>query len=343
MAHRVTLLPGDGIGPEVTAATLRVLEATGIDFEWDRHEIIGISAVEDQRPELPDDVPESIREHKVALKGPITTPVGEGFTSVNVQLRQRLDLYANVRPCVSLPGLDTPYEDINLIIFRENTEGLYAGIETYDERLEIADSIARITRRGSERIVDFCFRYAEKNGRNAVTLAHKANILKKSSGLFLQVGREVAERYPDIAFNDRIIDNMCMQLVMYPQEYDCIVSTNLFGDILSDLAAGLVGGLGVTAGANFGDDYAVFEAVHGSAPDIAGQGIANPTALIRSAVMMLRHLDEVEAANTVNQALREVYAEGDALTADVGGSSSTMEFAEHLAARVEKLLATSTA
>lgn len=339
MAHQVTLLPGDGIGPEVTAATLRVLEATGVEFEWDTHEIIGTSAVDDGRPELPDDVPASIRERKVALKGPITTPVGEGFTSVNVQLRQRLDLYANVRPCVSLPGIDAPFDDIDLIIFRENTEGLYAGIETYDPRLEIADSTARVTRRGSERIVDFCFDFAQKNRRETVTLAHKANILKESSGLFLDVGRQVAERYPNVNFNDRIIDNMCMQLVMYPQEYDCIVSTNLFGDILSDLAAGLVGGLGVTAGANFGDDYAVFEAVHGSAPDIAGQGKANPTALIRSAVMMLDHLDEKKAAQAVNTALRDVYAEGDMLTADVGGSSSTSEFAEHLAARVEEEMA----
>ena len=339
MAHQVTLLPGDGIGPEVTAATLRVLEATGVEFEWDTHEIIGTSAVDEGRPELPDDVPASIRERKVALKGPITTPVGEGFTSVNVQLRQRLDLYANVRPCVSLPGIDAPFDDIDLIIFRENTEGLYAGIETYDPRLEIADSTARVTRRGSERIVDFCFDFAQKNGRETVTLAHKANILKESSGLFLDVGRQVAERYPDVNFNDRIIDNMCMQLVMYPQEYDCIVSTNLFGDILSDLAAGLVGGLGVTAGANFGDDYAVFEAVHGSAPDIAGQGKANPTALIRSAVMMLDHLDEKKAAQAVDTALRDVYAKGDVLTADVGGSSSTSEFADHLATRVEEEMA----
>ena len=340
MAHRVTLLPGDGIGPEVTSATLRVLEATGVEFEWDKHEIIGTSAIEDERPELPDDVPASIRERGVALKGPITTPVGKGFTSVNVQLRQCLDLYANVRPCISLPGIDTPFDDVDLIIFRENTEGLYAGIETYDARLEIADSTARVTRRGSERIIDFSFDYAQKNGRDTVTLAHKANILKESSGLFLKVGHEIAERYPDVNFNDRIIDNMCMQLVMYPQQYDCIVSTNLFGDILSDLAAGLVGGLGVTAGANFGDDYAVFEAVHGSAPDIAGQNIANPTALIGSAVMMLRHLDETTAADAVNAAIREVYAEGEVLTGDVGGSSSTTEFAEHLAARVEEKMAT---
>ena len=339
MAHHVTLLPGDGIGPEVIEATLRVLDATGVDFEWDEHNIIGTAAVEADRPELPDDVLDSIRERGVALKGPITTPVGEGFTSVNVQLRQRLDLYANVRPCVSLPGISPSFPDVDLIIFRENTEGLYAGIETYDPRLEIADSIARVTRRGSERIVDFCFRYAQENNRETVTLAHKANILKESSGLFLKVGREIAKKYPDITFNDRIIDNMCMQLVMHPQEYDCVVSTNLFGDILSDLAAGLVGGLGVTAGANFGDDYAVFEAVHGSAPDIAGKGVANPTAVIRSAVMMLDHLNETPAAEAVDTALREVYAEGEVLTGDVGGSASTKEFANHLADRVSTHMA----
>jgi isocitrate dehydrogenase (NAD+) len=334
MAHDITLLPGDGIGPEVTEATVRVIEAAGVDVTWDRHRIIGQTAVERGRPPLPPDIVDSIQSTGVALKGPVTTPVGQGFTSVNVQLRQRLDLYANVRPCSTLPGLKTPFQDTDLVIFRENTEGLYSGIEHYDDRLEIADSIARVTKRGSERIIRFCFEYAQEHGREHVTLAHKANILKKSSGLFLDVGREVAAEYPEITFDDRIIDALCMDLVMHPDRYDCIVSTNLFGDILSDLAAGLVGGLGVTAGANIGDDYAVFEAVHGSAPDIAGQNIANPTALIQSAVMMLRHLDEVNAAAAIETALMAMYEEGASLTPDVGGDASTSEFAEALAARV---------
>jgi isocitrate dehydrogenase (NAD+) len=271
----------------------------------------------------------------VALKGPVTTPVGEGFTSVNVQLRQKLDLYANVRPCQNLPGIETPFDDVDLIVFRENTEGLYAGVENFDERLQIADSIARVTRRGSERIIRFCFEYAKKHGRKKVTLAHKANILKSSTGLFLEVGEAIAPEYAgDVEYEDRIIDNMAMQMVMYPQQYDCVVTTNLFGDILSDLGAGLVGGLGVTAGANIGDDEAVFEAVHGSAPDIAGEGKANPTALLRTAVMMLEHLGEDQAARAVNDAVFETYRAGEALPPDVGGSASTGAFAAHVAERV---------
>lgn len=336
MSHRLTLLPGDGIGPEVSEAAVQVLEAAGVDITWDRHRVIGQTAVERGRPALPPDVVDSIQSTGVALKGPVTTPVGKGFTSVNVQLRQRLDLYANVRPCGTLPGLDTPFGGTDLIIFRENIEGLYSGIEYYDERLEIADSIARVTKTGSERIIRFCFEYAKEHGRDHVTLAHKANILKKTSGLFLDIGRKVAAEYPGITFDDRIIDALCMDLVMNPEEYDCIVTTNLFGDILSDLAAGLVGGLGVTAGANIGDEYAVFEAVHGSAPDIAGQNVANPTALIRSAVMMLRHIDEGGAATAIERALLELYEEGGPLTKDVGGDASTSEFAEVLADRVRQ-------
>ena len=338
MAHSITLLPGDGIGPEVTEATLRIIDAAGVDVEWDRHRVIGQTAVERGRPALPPDVIDSIQSTGVALKGPITTPVGQGFTSVNVQLRQRLDLYANVRPCATLPGLDTPFEGTDLIIFRENTEGLYSGIENFDERLQIADSIARVTKKGSERIIRFCFEYAKKNGRDHVTLAHKANILKKTSGLFLDIGREVAAEYPSITFDDEIIDALCMKLVMKPEEYDCIVSTNLFGDILSDLTAGLVGGLGVTAGSNIGDDYAVFEAVHGSAPDIAGQNVANPTALIRSAILMLQHIGEPAAADAIYEALVDLYQSGDTLTADVGGEASTSEFAEALSDRVSRLV-----
>lgn len=334
MAHAITLLPGDGIGPEVTEATVQVIEAAGVEVDWDRHRVLGKTAVERGRPALPPDVIDSITSTGVALKGPVTTPVGQGFTSVNVQLRQRLDLYANVRPCKSLPGLNTPFENTDLIIFRENTEGLYSGIEYFDERLEIADSIARVTRQGSERIIRFAFEYARANGRDHVTLAHKANILKKTSGLFLDIGRDIAAEYPEIQFDDEIIDALCMQLVMNPGDYDCIVSTNLFGDILSDLTAGLVGGLGVTAGANIGDEYAVFEAVHGSAPDIAGKNVANPTALLKSAVMMLRHIDETAAADAIDATLRDMYQDGSVLTADVGGSASTSEFAEAVAHRV---------
>jgi len=336
MSHQLTLLPGDGIGPEVTEATVRVIEAAGVDVDWDRHRVIGANAVERGRPALPPDIIDSIQDRGTALKGPVTTPVGQGFTSVNVQLRQRLDLYANVRPATSLEGVDTPFDDVDLIIFRENTEGLYSGIEYYDERLEIADSIARVTKQGSERIIRFCFEYARAHGRNHVTLAHKANILKKASGLFLDIGREVAAEYPEIEFDDRIIDNLCMQLVTNPENYDCIVSTNLFGDILSDLTAGLVGGLGVTPGANIGDELAVFEAVHGSAPDIAGQNVANPTAMIRTAVMMLQHIGEEAAAAAIEDALFGLYREGDILTQDVGGDATTSEFADALADRVRE-------
>ncbi len=334
MTHRITLLPGDGIGPEVVDATVRVLEATGISVSWDVFDKTGTDAVEAFGTPLPDDILDSISENRVALKGPITTPLGGGFKSVNVTLRQRLDLFANVRPCKSLPGIKTPFENVDLIIFRENTEGLYSGIENYDERLEISDTIARITRAGSQRIMRFAFEYAHREGRRLITLVHKANILKKAGAMFLEIGRDVAPDYPELEVNDRIIDNMSMQLVMYPERYDCIVTTNLFGDILSDLCAGLVGGLGVVAGANIGEDCAAFEAVHGSAPDIAGQNKANPTALIRSAVMMLRYIGETSAATIVEEELEAAYREGTTLTADVGGSSTTTEFRDYLVDRV---------
>lgn len=333
MTHSITLLPGDGIGPEVVDATVKVIEAAGVDVEWDR-QIAGVEAYEREGVALPDAVVESIRGNTVALKGPITTPVGKGFKSVNVQLRQKLDLYANVRPCKSLPGIKTPFENVDLVVLRENIEGLYSGIETYDERLQIADATARITRQGSERFIRFAFEYVRRHGCSQLTLVHKANILKLTSGLFLEVGRETAEEYPDVAFNDRIVDNMCMQLVMRPTDYSCIVTTNLFGDILSDLGAGLIGGLGIAAGANIGDEQAIFEAVHGSAPDIAGQNKANPTALIRSAIMMLEHIDEDEAARAIDTALNEQYREKKCLTPDVGGSCSTSEFSDVLADRV---------
>jgi isocitrate dehydrogenase (NAD+) len=333
MKHVVTLIPGDGIGPEVTGATLKVIEATGVDIEWDVQDA-GVSAIDSGKEPLPDALLQSVRRTGVALKGPLTTPVGTGFRSVNVLLRQKLDLFANVRPSRSLPGIRTPFKDVDLVLFRENTEGLYSGIETYDERLEIADATARVTKAGSERIIRFCFEYAKKRDRKRVTLVHKANILKITSGLFLEVGREIASEYPEIEFEDRIVDNMCMQLVMYPERYDCIVTTNLFGDILSDLAAGLVGGLGMVAGANIGDEYAVFEAVHGSAPDIAGKDLANPTALLQSAELMLDHLGEVNAAGAVRAAIRGVFSEARYLTRDVGGKASTTDFAEHVADKV---------
>lgn len=339
MPYAATLIPGDGIGPEVIEATLEVLEATGVEFEWDRCEVVGAAAMDEYGVPLPDYVLDSVRKHKIALKGPVTTPVGKGFKSVNVTLRQKLDLYANVRPCRTLPGLKVPFENVDLIIFRENTEGLYSGVESFDERLQIADTTNRITRAGSERIVRFALDYAREHGREQVTLAHKANILKASGGLFLDIGRELSQQYPELKFNDRIIDNMCMQLVMYPERYDCIVTTNLFGDILSDLCAGLVGGLGVTGGANIGDEYAVFEAVHGSAPDIAGKGLANPTAVIRSSEMMLRHLGEKRAADVLRDELIGMYAEHDTLTGDVGGDASTSEFASRLAERVAAKMA----
>lgn len=338
MAHAITLIPGDGIGPEVTEAAVQVLEATGLEFEW-HHRRAGLASVTDGDDPLPESVLTSIRKTRVALKGPLTTPVGTGYRSANVELRQRLDLYAAVRPCVTLPNTRARFEDVDLIIFRENTEGLYAGIEYFDERNQIADSIARVTRRGSQRILRFAFEQARRMGRKKVTLVHKANILKQTGGMFLECGREIARDFPDLEFNDRIVDNMAMQLVVYPEDYDCIVTTNLFGDILSDLAAGLVGGLGVTGGANIGEEFAVFEAVHGSAPDIAGKGIANPTAMIRSAEMMLRHLGETAAADAVRDAILEVYREGASLTADLGGSASTREFADRVADSVRRSIA----
>lgn len=338
MAYSVTLIPGDGIGPEVVDAAVAVLEATGVAFEWHRQEA-GMGAYEAGGDPLPEATLASIEQTRLALKGPLTTPVGTGFRSINVRIRQHFDLYANVRPCETLPNTQGPFEGVDLLLYRENTEGLYAGIEYFDERNQIADSINRITRRGSERILRFAFQDAQRRGRKRLTLVHKANILKESSGMFLRIGKEIAGDFPGVTFDDRIIDNMAMQLVIRPDEYDAIVTTNMFGDILSDLMAGLVGGLGVTGSANIGDDCAVFEAVHGSAPDIAGKGIANPTALIRSGEMMLRHLGEDAAAEAVRHALRETYADRGALTADLGGSASTSAFGETVAARVRQRVA----
>ena len=337
MAYQATLIPGDGIGPEVVRAAVTVLDATGVQFEWDEQSA-GLAANEATGTPLPEATIESIERTRLALKGPLTTPVGSGFRSVNVGLRQRFDCYANVRPCVTLPNTQGPFDNVDLMLYRENTEGLYAGIEYFDERNQIADSIARATRRGCERIIRFAFEDVRRRGRKRITLVHKANILKQTGGMFLGIGREIAQEYPEIEFDDRIVDNMAMQLVIRPEAFDCIVTTNLFGDILSDLMAGLVGGLGVTGSANIGDDCALFEAVHGSAPDIAGKGIANPTAIIRSSEMMLRHLGETSGADAIAQALVEVYSENTHLTSDLGGTASTSEFADHLAARVAHLV-----
>jgi isocitrate dehydrogenase (NAD+) len=333
MAHRITLIPGDGIGPELTDATTRVLEATGIEFEWERVEA-GEAAIATHGTPLPDEVLASIRRTKVGLKGPITTPVGGGFRSVNVGLRQALGLYANLRPARSMVGVESRYSDIDLIIVRENTEDLYAGIEHMVGR-DAAESIKIITREASERIARFAFEYAVANGRHKVTAVHKANIMKLSDGLFLESCRTVAAAYEGrIEFEDRIVDNMCMQLVQKPELYDVLVLPNLYGDIVSDLAAGLVGGLGVAPGANFGTEAAVFEPVHGSAPKYAGQNKANPTALILSGALMLRHLGYPEAAADVERAVREVIAEGKATTYDLGGPAGTSQFADAVIARL---------
>ena len=333
MAHRITLIPGDGIGPELAEATTRVLEATGIEFEWERVEA-GEAAIATHGTPLPDEVLASIRRTKVGLKGPITTPVGGGFRSVNVGLRQALGLYANLRPARSMVGVESRYSDIDLIIVRENTEDLYAGIEHMVGR-DAAESIKIITREASERIARFAFEYAVANGRHKVTAVHKANIMKLSDGLFLESCRTVAAAYEGrIEFEDRIVDNMCMQLVQKPELYDVLVLPNLYGDIVSDLAAGLVGGLGVAPGANFGTESAVFEPVHGSAPKYAGQNKANPTALILSGALMLRHLGYPEAAADVERAVREVIAEGKATTYDLGGPAGTSQFADAVIARL---------
>ena len=316
MSHTVTLIPGDGIGPEVSSAMQRVVEATGVDIEWDVQQA-GEAALESYGTPLPEHVLASVRRNKVGIKGPVTTPVGKGFRSVNVALRKALDLYANVRPARTIPGVSSRYEDIDLVIVRENTEGLYAGIEHDVIPGQASEAIRIITRRASERVVRFAFEYARANGRNLVTAVHKANILKLTDGLFLRTAQEVAKGYADIQFNDRIVDNMCMQLVQRPHEYDVLVLPNLFGDIVSDLCSGLVGGLGVTPGANMGDDLAVFEPVHGSAPKYSGQNKVNPTATIRCGAWMLRYLGEAEAAERIESAVARVIAEGDRVTYDL--------------------------
>jgi isocitrate dehydrogenase (NAD+) len=333
MSHRVTLIPGDGIGPELVEATRRVLEASGAALEWDVVDA-GEAVMAQYGTPLPDHVLESIRRNRVALKGPITTPVGEGFRSVNVTLRQALGLYANVRPVRSIPGVESRYEEVDLVIVRENTEDLYAGIEHMVGR-DAAESIKIITREASERIARYAFDYAVANGRRKVTAVHKANIMKLSDGLFLESCRTVAAGYDGrIEFEDRIVDNMCMQHGQKPDLYDVLVLPNLYGDIVSDLAAGLVGGLGVAPGANIGTEAAVFEPVHGSAPKYAGQDRANPTALILSGALMLRHMGELDAGQRVESALRAVIAAGRELTYDLGGSTGTRAFADAIVTRL---------
>ena len=339
MAQTVTLIPGDGIGPELAEATRRVLDVSGVKFDWEVVDA-GEAVMAKEGTPLPQSVLDSILRNKVAIKGPITTPVGVGFRSVNVALRQALNLYANLRPVRSIPGLKTRYDNVDLVIVRENTEDLYAGIE-HMVGPDAAESIKIITRAASERIARFAFEYAVANGRRKVTAVHKANIMKFSDGLFLESCRTIAAQYEGrIAFEDRIVDNMCMQLVQKPELYDVLVLPNLYGDIVSDLCAGLVGGLGVAPGANIGTEAAVFEAVHGSAPKYAGQNKANPTALMLSGVLMLRHIGEQAAAERAEDAIRAVIAEGRTVTYDLGGSAGTSDFADAIVARLESPAAT---
>jgi len=333
--YTVTLIPGDGVGPELAQALVTVLAATGVPLELERHEA-GAAVVERCGTPLPPHVVESIRRNRVAIKGPVTTPVGGGFRSINVALRTELGLYANLRPARSLRGAPCVYPDVDLVIVRENTEDLYAGIERMVDD-DTAESVKRITRAASERIARFAFEYAAAHGRRSVTAVHKANIMKLSDGLFLSVASGVAQGYPAIEFRERIVDNMCLQLVQRPQEYDVLVLPNLYGDIVSDLAAGLVGGLGLAPGANIGSDAAVFEAVHGSAPDIAGTDTVDPAALLLSAAMMLDHLGETAAAHRLQAAVADVVAEGVHTTPDLGGHAGTQEMARAIARRIEEL------
>ncbi len=326
MSYKVTLIPGDGSGPEVIAAAKRVVEATGVAIEWEQAEA-GAAMIEKYGTPLPDETIESIRRNGVALKGPVTTPVGTGFRSVNVAMRKIFDLYANVRPAKTYPGVITRFENIDLVVVRENTEDLYAGIEHMVGE-DAAESIKLITRKGCERIIRYAFDFAVREGRKKVTAVHKANIMKCTDGMFLDIARQIAKEYPQIEFNDSIVDAMCMRLVMHPEDYDVLVCPNLYGDIVSDLCAGLVGGLGLTPSANIGVSGAIFEPIHGSAPDIAGQHKINPTAAILSASLMLAHLGEAKAAADIERAVTKVISEGKTLTQDMGGTASTEELAD---------------
>lgn len=332
--YKITLIAGDGTGPEIVRETLKVINATGIDIQWEKVEA-GQKALEELGAPLPQDVIESIRNNKCCLKGPVTTPIGEGFRSINVELRQKLNLYANVRPAFSLEGVKSPFSHIDLVVIRENTEDLYSGIEReVDENTR--ESIKLITRQASEKIARFAFGYAQKEGRKKVTVVHKANILKLTDGLFLECAKKIASEFGEIEFEERIVDNMCMQLVQKPELYDILLCPNLYGDIISDLCAGLVGGLGLVPSANIGDDCAIFEAIHGSAPKYTGQNKVNPTALIFSAVLMLKHLGENEKAEKIFKATNQVIKEGRVVTYDLGGKAKTSEMAEEIIEKIKE-------
>jgi len=333
MTYRVTLIPGDGIGPEVTSAAVRIIDASGVKIEWEKHDA-GAEAYEKYKEYIPKSLIESIERTCLGLKGPVTTPIGGGFPSINVALRKRFELFANFRPIQNLPGLPTRYPGVDLIIIRENTEGLYSGIE-HEVVPGVVESLKIITEKASTRISRFAFEYARREGRRKIFAIHKANIMKLSDGLFLRCSRNVAKDYPEITYGEHIVDNTCMQLVMNPYQYDMLLLENLYGDIISDLCAAFVGGLGLVPGANLGSRCAIFEAVHGSAPDIAGKNIANPTAVLQSGILMLRHIGERDAADNIKAALDRVYRAKKHLTRDVGGTASTTEFADAVIAEME--------
>src|SRR3954452_11568491 len=332
--HAITLIPGDGIGPEVASSVVRIIEAAGVEIKWETH-YAGAQALEKFGDTLPKELLESIKRNKVALKGPITTPVGKGFTSVNVGLSKALDLYANLRPVRALPNVPSRYPELDLVVVHENPEDLSAGIE-HVVVPGVVESIKVITEKASTRIAKFAFEYAVRENRKKITAVHKANIMKLSDGLFLECFYNIAKSYPQIQADDKIVDNACMQLVMRPEQFDIMLLENLYGDIVSDLCAGLVGGLGLVPGANIGEKGAVFEAVHGSAPDIAGKGIANPTALLQSAILMLNHIEERQAAEKIETAMLKVFTEGKVRTRDIGGTSSTDEFADAIISAMDQ-------
>ncbi|MGE5217652.1 MAG: isocitrate dehydrogenase (NAD(+)) [Chloroflexota bacterium] len=334
MKHKITLIPGDGIGPEVTKPTLQIIKAAGVKVDWEPY-LAGAEALKKHKTTIPQALMDSFEKNRVALKGPVTTPVGEGFASVNVALRQTFNLYANLRPIKNLPGVKARYQGIDLVVVRENTEGLYSGIE-HEVIPGVVESLKIMTERACTKIAKFAFEFAQRNGRKKVAAVHKANIMKLSDGLFLDCARKVSKGYKSIAFSDVIVDNACLQLVLDPWRFDVLLMENLYGDILSDLAAGLVGGLGIVPGANLGDVHALFETVHGSAPDIKGKNIANPAAMIQAAVLMLRHLSEKAAANRIALALERVLMRGEVMTRDLGGSASTTRFAEAIIREIEK-------
>lgn len=333
--HDIVLIPGDGIGPEITESVTTILDTAGTDINWIEC-TAGLTAQEKLGNPLPDETLEAIDQYRIVLKGPLTTPVGAGFRSVNVAMRKKFELHSNIRPAKTLPHIKSRFDNVDLVTFRENTEGLYIGKEQWVKEDSHAESIAVVTREASEKVIRSAFEYAKKKGRRKVTLIHKANILKFTCGLFMEVGEEIAKDYPEIEYEDLIVDNMAMQMVMNPEQFDVIVTTNLFGDILSDLASGLVGGLGLTGAANIGDDAAMFEAVHGSAPDIAGQNKANPIALLLSALMMLEHIDEDDLADRIRQAVYLTLEDKSVCTPDIGGSGSTTSFTEAVVRNLKK-------